>query len=310
MIGNRIPREDAPFLAMAIQMARGLEALAGELGITGTSGAEVRGLYEACEAAGAAAGVAKAQRFQADRALQAADDAARDFIVQCKQVLACFLGNRWSASWEPTGFPEQSTEIPRRQTQRWNLCASLQLYFQEHPEHENAALGVTGAQAGQHHVALRQARHALNVATADQEAKLQARDAAYDKLKRGLKYCLAALGCVLAPDDSRWLRFGLNVPADPHVPERVEEIKLKQPGPGLIEASWSRAPRATRYRVFVQVVGKDAAPQARPAVYDARTLMTGFAAGELVRIHILAANATGEAAPSPTVEIQLKAAGA
>jgi len=306
MKGNRIPREDAPLLALAIQMARGLEALAGPLGITGTSAVEVRGLYEAFEAANAAAGAAKANRFQADRALQAADAAAREFIVKVKKVLTCFLGNRWSASWEATGFPDQSTEIPRRQTQRWQLCASLQLYFQDHPDYENAALGVTGAQAGAQHAALRQASHALNMATGEQAGKLQARDVAYNKLKRELKYCLVALGCELAPDDPNWVRFGLNVPADPHVPERVTELTLRQVGPDLIEASWGKATRATRYRPFVQVVGQEAEPKARAPAYDPRVTLKGFAPGNTVRVMILAANATGEAAPGPTAEITLK----
>ncbi len=305
MRGNRIPREEAPFLALANQMARGLEALAAELGITGTSGAEVQALVAAYRAADTAARAAKVQRFHAERALQAADAAARAFIVRAKKMLACFLGDRWNAEWEVTGFPAQSTEIPRRQVQRFELCARLQHYLPEHPQFENAALEVTGAQAGAHFNALRQARHAVNAATAEQGAKLKARDAAFDQLKREMKYALVVLGGALAPADARWARFGLNAPADPHVPERVAELKLRSPGPGLLEASWDRAPRATRYRVFVQVAGQDPEPRARPAVYDPRIYLTGFAAGDLVRIFILAANATGEAAPSPTVEIQL-----
>ena len=46
------------------------------------------------------------------------------------------------ASPNPTGFPDQSTGVPRTQEKRMNLCAALKIYFTNVPGHEVAALGV------------------------------------------------------------------------------------------------------------------------------------------------------------------------
>jgi hypothetical protein len=287
-------------------MAGGLRTLEAVLGIAGTSAAELGALQADYTAKSYAADAAKLALQQADTALQAADAAVRAYIVQSKKVLSCFLGNRWGAGWEPTGFPDTSTEIPRRQDQRLNLCAALQGYFVQCPQHETAALSVTAAQAGANFLALCQARTTLAQAETDLGQKLKARAAAFKRLRQELRYCLFAIANTLPDDDPRWHTFGLNAPADPHVPERVASLELQPAGSGTLNVTWPRAPRATRYRPFVQVVGKDAEPQARARTYDPRVTLTGLAPGDTVRVHILAANATGEAAPSPTAEWRME----
>lgn len=307
MKGNRISREKAKVLAMAGSMTHGLQSLEAELGITGTSAAEFRTFVATYKEAETEAALAKQARQVADRALQAADDAARAFLTRSvKPALTIFLGPRWHAGWEPTGFPDQSTMIPKRQTKRWNLCAKLQLYFTEKPDKEIPKLGATAAQAGEHHAAIRRTEAALLQATTAMEQKIKARDAAFKQLRLLMRSSMFYIANALPDDDPRWHRFGLNPPADPHVPQRVASLALQQKGPDALEIRWPRAPRATRYRPFVQVVGKDATPKARPPAYDTHMYLSGFAPGDTVRIFLLAANATGEAAPSPTAEITMK----
>jgi hypothetical protein len=289
-------------LEMAVRMTDGLEALETELAIAGITAARLGARQADCTATAYAAGAAKSTHQAAADALQAADATARVFIVQSRQVLSCFLGHRWGARWESMGFPDASTEIPRRQHQRWNLCAMLQGYFVRCPQHEMPALRVTAIHDGENHQALCQTRSELARAVTELGQKLKARAAAFHRLRLDLRYSMLAIANTLPADDPRWHRFGLNAPADPHVPERVASLELQPAGSGAINAIWPRAPRATRYRPYVQVVGQDAEPQARARTYDPRVTLTGFAAGDRVRVHILAANATGEAAPSPVAE--------
>ena len=74
-------------------------------------------------------------------------------------------------------------------------------------------------------------------------------------------------------------------------------------GAGEIPVKWPRAVRATRYRPFVQIVGVDAEFAAREAVHDPIVNLTGFKSGQMVKVYVVAANAVGEAQPSPTGQI-------
>jgi hypothetical protein len=305
MKGNRISRDQDSILAMAGDLAKGLQRLATPLGITGITPAEFCARLAACTEADTAVRLAKAAKQAASRTLQTADDEAREFLNRTKAALVIFLGPRWHAGWEPTGFPGQCTMIPKQQIVRWNLCASLQAYFASHPEKEVPPLGATAAKAGAQYAAIRRAEAALLQATTHLGQQLKARAAAFERLRKTIRSTMLFIANVLPADDPRWHAFGLQPPADPHVPERVTEVTLRQAGPDLIEASWGKAPRATRYRPFVQVVGQEAEPKARAPVYDPRVTLKGFASGNVVRVMILAANATGEAAPSPTADITL-----
>ena len=306
MRGNRIPREPDKLLSMGGRMIGGLRALEAELGITGTSAAALQALHDDYTAASAATGCAKAAKREAADAFQQADEAVTAFIIQTKKVLSCYLGNRWTTSWGSAGFPDFSTEIPRQQVQRWALCGALKLYFERTPEHEAPALGVTAAKAGELHTAICAARAQVNKSITELDGQLKARAAALRKLTQEMHSTLEMLPCHLPDDDPRWHRFGLTAPADPHVPERVESLALKAVGQGNLEVVWPRAARATRYRLYVQRLGQDPEPIPRKPVYDTRALLSGFAPGTTVRIHILAANATGEAAPSPVEEVLME----
>ncbi len=305
MKGNRISRSNGSVLAMAGRIVHGLRALPPGQEIAGASPDEMQALLMACRNADAAVGAAKATHRSASTTLQKADDDARAFLTKTKATLAIFLGARWHAGWEPTGFPDQCTMIPKRQHKRWNLCKSLETYFNDHPAHVVPEVHATAARCAEHFERIRRDRAACNQALATLASVLKERDAVYEKLRRTIRAAMNYIGMKLAPADARWHSFGLNAPADPHVPGRVAEVTLQPTAPGLLAITWTKAPRATRYRVYVQQLGKDDAPVARPPVYDPRLTLTGLPSGARLRIHILAANATGEAAPSPTVEITL-----
>ena len=71
--------------------------------------------------------------------VQAADSAGEECIAHCKRRLQQKLGLRWSAGWEPTGFPNQSLATPSTQDERFTLLVSLKNYFTAVPAHGRAA---------------------------------------------------------------------------------------------------------------------------------------------------------------------------
>ncbi|MEI8063981.1 MAG: fibronectin type III domain-containing protein [Verrucomicrobiota bacterium] len=303
MAGNPVSDIDNEALAMGEDLADGLHILEVPLGVTGVTEAKTRAAITLCHTADKDVGDAKKARQAASTALLAVDETAMEFISVTRKVLGGFLGEHWSAAWEPTGFPDQSTALPRTQEKRLNLCRSLKEYFTANAGQEVAALGVTAAIADTNYAALSDGRELLAQKDTDQGVKLKARTAAYDALRKLLRTAVTELKRFLADDDDRWHTFNLNAPADPVTPDPVELVTLTPGTAGVIVASWERARRASRYRPFVQVVGVDEEFVARNAVHDLTVNLTGFTTGQTVKVYIVAANDDGEAPASPTAQI-------
>jgi hypothetical protein len=73
--------------------------------------------------------------------------------------------------------------------------------------------------------------------------------------------------------------------------------------PGVVLADWSDASRATRYRVFKQVLTVDANFVAADTVNDSDYTLSGLPSGKTVRVQIVSANDAGQGQPSAVVEI-------
>jgi hypothetical protein len=72
---------------------------------------------------------------------------------------------------------------------------------------------------------------------------------------------------LIGPDDPRWHRFGLNVPAELERPARSEGLEVNNDTPGQLLVSCATVPYAERYRFFLQKAGAPAnrRPSARRA---------------------------------------------
>jgi hypothetical protein len=303
MAGNPIPDLRDDLLSLAEDMADGLQTHQVAIGIAQNTETVVRAAITSLRTTEADAGMAKDQRQAAADAVEAADAAAYEFIGKARGVLAQFLGNRWNAAWEPTGFPDQSTAVPRTQEKRLNLCASLKIYFTSVPAHAVPALGVTAALADAAFTALSDARDALAQKTADQTTKLQLRDVAERNLRKRVRGCIEELYTLLADADGRWHAFGLNMPADPDTPEAVASLTLTANMAGKVVVAWPRARRATRYRIFTKVLTVDPEFVNVETVHDLEFMLTGLPSGQTLQVYVVAANDAGEAPASPTEQI-------
>jgi len=303
MAGNPVPNDESVVIAMAEDAADGLHQLEALLGITSITEAKLRADILAYHAANNVAGAAKQAKQAASATLQTADAAASDFIMSARNVLSNTLGQRWNSEWEPTGFPDQSLALPRTQEKRMNLCAALKTYYTANPTQEVAALNLTAAKADEHYKAISDGRELQDQKFTAQGQMLKARDATVQATAKHLRTLITDLDSYLPEDDDRWHTFGLNAPADPVTPENVVSLTLTNGLAHQIVAAWPRAPRATRYRPFVQIVGVDADPIARDPVHDLTVTLDSFTSGQTVKVYITAANDDGEANPSPTVQI-------
>jgi hypothetical protein len=302
MATNPTPNDDNDLLALAEDMADGLHTLEVPVGVKQNTEAVMRAAITACRSANTALGVAKAARGAAVAAERAADETAREFIREAKKVLQHYLGDAWNAGWEATGFPHQSTAIPNSEEERLNLCSSLKDYFAANPAHESAQFGVTAALADAAFTGLSNARDDQDTKRSAVTAANAAVNTAFYNLRKRVRGLIGELETLLTNEDARWHEFGLSRPVDPDTPERVEGLVLTPNLAGKVLASWNGAPRASRYRVFKQVVGVDLEPVNVETVHDRQYLIEGLPGGQTVKVHVVAGNDAGEAPASEVVE--------
>ncbi|MBI3880156.1 MAG: fibronectin type III domain-containing protein [Verrucomicrobia bacterium] len=303
MAGNPIPDDQDDLLSFCEDLADGCHLHEVAIGIVQNKETVMRAAILALRNTESQFGTAKDTRQDAIDAQQAADALGSEFLGAARSVLANYLGQRWNTSWEPTGWPDQSTSIPDSQEKRLNLLASLKIYFTNVPAHENAPLGVTAALADTRFQAISDARQAVGAAEDSQTAKKQARDGAARSLRKRARGLVEELNTLLEDDDSRWHAFGLSMPSDPDTPEVAEAPTLVAGTPGKVQASWPRAPRAERYRVFKQIVGVDLDFVFAVTVHDREVVLEGLPSGQTVKIRLVAANDAGEAQPGPSAQI-------
>jgi hypothetical protein len=303
MAGNPTPDDPDDLLALAEDIADGLETLEATVGVKQNTEPVVRGAIAGYRTAGTQLGAAKSARGVAVDAVETADANAKAFLKEARKVLQHFLGDTFNPAWEATGFPNQSTGVPGSQEERMNLCASLKDYFAAHPTQESAQFGVTAALAEGKFDGLSDARDDLDAKDSAITTKTQGLAGALKTLRRRVRGLITELETLLSDDDARWHEFGLSMPADPDTPERVKGLVLTANMPGKVMVKWGRAPRASRYRVFTQVVTVDDDFVSNDTVHDTELMLEGLPSGKVLRVRIIAANEAGEAPASDVVEL-------
>jgi len=171
-----------------------------------------------------------------------------------------------------------------------------------HPAKEVTSLNVTHQRAAELHTALSAAVSALNAAWSNQREKKDARETAFTTLQDRLRKLYRELQQFLGDDDSRWLEFGFNVPADSEIPDVPEDLTVSNGATGHLLARWSAASRATRYHIYKQVVGVDQDFVFALTVGDTAADMNTFTPGAHVKVRVTSANDAGESQSTDAVE--------
>lgn len=303
MASNILPSGLQDLFTLAEDMADGLHAHEAAIGIKQNTEAVFRADLTAAITAQTNHVAAQTAKVALSTAVTVADSNGKAFISTARNVLATYLGNGYSQAWDATGFPDQSTAVPGTQAKRQVLLQSLQNYFTANPAQENPPLNITAARAGNLFAALSDARSAANDGNTDAGQKKNLRDAAEKTLRNRMSGLVSELGQLLEDTDPLWLAFGLNEPGATNLPDVADSLILTVGGTGTVLADWSDASRATRYRVFKQVVGVDATMVAAATVTDSDYTFTGLPSGKTLKVQIISANDAGQAAPSTAAEI-------
>ena len=304
MASNPTPKTSDVLRALADRMADGCHTYEAAIGILQNTETTIRAAIAGLSGAETDLGVKKNVVSTAYDALQVADAAAVTVLTNCKLCLAAKLGQRWSAAWEPTGFPNQSTAIPNTQDKRFTLLDSLKNYFTLVPANENPGMGATAALCAAAWTTLSDARQAVADAETAQTTAFNARAASTEALRKRVRGLIQELETLIADDDPRWEAFGLNIPANPSAPEPVAAITTAAAlGGGRVELRWTYATRATRYRVESFIVGVDTQWQPRANARDLEIILKDLTPGQTLKLRVVAANDGGDANPSPEAQV-------
>ncbi len=236
-------------------------------------------------------------------ALNIANENVKTFIGAARTVLLFFIGSLWSEAWASTGFPDQSTAVPRTVALREVLIESLKTYFTNHPGHEVPTLNVTATIADTLKTALAEARAAYVESVSDCRVKQQARDNAFSQLRKRMRGLITELETVLDPNDSRWLAFGLNVPAVDATPEIPEGLVVTLIDPVTAAMHWEASTRGERYRVWQKVHGVDNDFVVMESREELDFTAENLPANKTIEFAISAANDGGESQLSTPVTI-------
>ena len=125
MSSNATPDNNDILRALADRIADGCHQHEVALNIKQNTEAAIRAAITGLAQSELQVGLKKSALSDAYAALATADTAGEKVLTDCKLRLAQKLGQRWSAAWEPTGFPGQSTAVPTTMDPRFTLLDSL-----------------------------------------------------------------------------------------------------------------------------------------------------------------------------------------
>lgn len=288
----------------------------GQLNLNGLSGGIVptrlvtAAIYEPALAAlitatddcAAARSAKRAVQGELDRAV--AD--ARVFIPKVVAVMSTLFGRTFSADWTQLGFT-RNLSVPGTHAGRQEVLRSTASYLQGHTAAQSATHGVTAAIALGFSTGYDDAHANVQNGLMEVRTKREERSARMQAVLKLMTDLLAELSTVLAADDPRWRGFGFNIPADPSVPEAVENLAVFAETPGALSLDWDASARAERYHVELLVVGTEVEFHRVVTVYGTSAELTDLTPGATVKVRVIAANAGGESVPSEEVQVQVPA---
>ena len=246
--------------------------------------------------------ISRSVTLEASNGLKSARGTAVLYLEKCRPTLKQYLGERWSTTWNQTGFTKNSLQVPKQNSADIKqMLIAMQKYFQDHPAHQNAAAGVTAAATGALLTSLTASIKLVDGAESDQLKKRKSRDTTHDALSQYLRDSRREVESAIKPEDERWKDFMDAVPGELRAPEAVKAIVAEPGMPGHVRLSFLGAVRATAYGVYVSTDG-GATYEHFETIHDTVADLV-LTPGAHVKIRVKASNAAGQSAFSPVAEV-------
>ncbi len=304
MAANPTPTNDQELLARFTDLVSGCLHLEVEVGLKQNTAAKMQAALDHAGQSLLEAGQAKANLGARRKEFLQIDREGELVLGRCRLRLAALFGARFSTEWGAAGFPDRATQVPESLASRLALLTQLEAYFTHDPAKESTDMGATAAICAATHEQVRSARRAVRTAESEVTRTAKAKRAAMARLRMRMRSLISELDILMKPDDPRWLRFGLHMPATPAQPQGVSELTATPEGGGRVHFSWPRAPHATRYRLQLRLPGSEDFVSVK-TVRSLETSLTGLTISTVIEARLIAANSRGETSPSAVVLVEV-----
>jgi len=230
---HTLPCQLSDLLPFAERTANELDTHGRWLEMIGIRADELRRIVDQVKKAEAAWSAAKSAKASAQTRTTAADEALTAWLAKARLVVMLARGEKWSERWIETGFTHGATNVPKGIEPRIALARRVVFFLSLHPKFGVPFAEVTAGRGRSLYERMIRAREALAVATTHCITNKRQRDAAERILRRTMHQVVLMLQATIAPDDPRWIAFGLKelVPDSP----RKRRIDRRGVGGALTE---------------------------------------------------------------------------
>ena len=236
-------------------------------------------------------------------ALRVAAKDGREFIIVTRDMFKPRFGSQPSIDWLVLGFQPDSLAAPESPEDTKPVLRAIKTYLAANPTFELPALQITAARAQALLDALNDAEVAMNIQDSTLGNLRDARETALNTLDGTIRSFIAELGVKLAPLDSRWKAFGLNIPGADETPDQVVGVKVTLIGPTAAAVKWEASPRAEYYRVWTKIHGTNGDYVAVGSPADLDFTIENLPANATIDIVITAVNNGGESPVSELITV-------
>jgi hypothetical protein len=223
------------------------------------------------------------------------------FIRATRDMFKMIWGNEYSELFTALGF-QGSLSIPDSLEDLIGMLLAIKAQLTAHPTQEVGTV-ITAARAQALLDSLSAAQAAIVSQEGEIEGKIVIRDAQFDVLKKRISSVYQELRMQLDPLDSRWLKFGLNMPGADETPDQVTGVKVTLIGPTAAATKWEPSARASYYRVWMKVHGAEGGYTTVGSPADLDFTIENLPANATIDIIVKAVNNGGESPVSEVITI-------
>ncbi len=255
MASNSLPQNPGLLIQLGGKMENGITSVGASVPVTMVTAQQMHDDTVAFQTVDNNFNAGRSTEQQASRAYQATIAPLYNWVLSVSNVLASRFGTRWNTQWAHAGFINHTTAIPQNTAARITLASRVVDYFKKHPSAEVPSMGLTAAAGAALVTATQSTQTALATADAAQAKVGDAWTAAYEQLISTMTALLKNLEGKLSKEDSRWLAFGLQIPANITTPSQPTNVTAHMDGNGALVVQCDPVATAWRYRFRMMILG-------------------------------------------------------
>ncbi len=305
MATNALPNNIGDLLKLANKMVAGLKALGQPLNITQMTAVTLQAQINVFSTAQSLFNAARVARQLACKACTEFHADIEQWLTKARDVLVPYLGRGWSADWVAAGFADHSTAVPKTVGDQLKLLGLMAAFFADHPNYEDPEVGITEAAASALEASSLGADATFDVRKTAASDKKKDRTAALADLQGGMRMLIGILDQMLAPDDSRWATFGLNMPGADVTPAAPENLTVNFADGPVLLAACDAVPLATRYRWRIRLEDVEEDFRLAASTKSPLAQIDKVLPGQTVELIVQAANSSAQSVPSESVVVTL-----